>query len=153
MTARSAGALVKAIVDKTMKDHHRMVCQKCGDDASPDTDYCKKCERSTLRKRKAYPCSQNTCSHVLSGNLAVARLIETGTHISKTKGYVDLPGEDPDLLRLVATRIRSFAANAGKAASAFHRVADTAEQHARRGWLHQLAECALDVDEEGLGEE
>jgi len=153
MTARSAQALVKAVVDKTMKAHHEMVCQKCGHEASPVSDWCKKCERTTLRKRKSYGCSQNTCTHVESGNLAVARFIESGTHISKTKGYVDLPGEDPKLLRLTAERIRSFAATAGKAASAFHRVADTAEIHARRGWLHQLAECALDVDEEELGEE
>lgn len=153
MTARSAQALVKAVVDKTMKAHHEMVCQSCSHEASPDTDYCKNCERTTLRKRKSFACSQNTCNHVESGNLAVARFIESGTHISKTKGYVDLPGKDPDLLRLTAVRVRSFAAAAGKAASAFHRVADTAEKHARRGWLHQLAECALDVDVEELGEE
>jgi hypothetical protein len=153
MTARSAEAIVKAAVDKTMKEHFGMVCSKCALAATPDSNYCKSCEQVTKKKRKSRLCISNACTHVTSRNLDVARLVEAGTHISKTKGYIDLPGDDPELLRLTATRLRSFAETAGKAASAFHRVATVAENHARRGWLHQLAECALDVDEDHLGEE
>ncbi len=130
-----------------------MICNKCTRPAATDTNYCSKCEETTPKRRKTYQCERGTCPHIESGNLAVARFIESGTHISKTKGYIDLPGEDPKLLRLTAERLRSFAPTAGKAASAFLRVADVAENHARRGWLHQLAECALDVDMENLGEE
>jgi len=153
MTRRSAEVIYEAMVDRTMKDHFAMVCRGCDTRAAEDTTYCKKCEQVTQKIWKNPGCKINQCSHIEKRTLDMARLMEVGTRISKTKGYIDIPGDDPELLRLLAERLRDYAVKAGKAASAFLRVAETAELHARRGWLHQLAECALDVDEEHLGEE
>ena len=149
MTARSAQAIVETIVDRTFDDHFAMVCGQC---SKPSKEkFCRHCEMITERKWKARSCQIGKCTHVESRNLDCARLIEAGAHIAKTKGYIDLPPDDPELLRLLAARIRSFVGTAGKAASAFARVADAAERHARRGWLHQLAECALDHFRDDLG--
>ena len=153
MTVRSAEAFVAKLVDLTFDAHFQTCCVKCREITKKDTLHCKSCGEDTKKRRKDYQCEQGTCPHVEKRTLDCARLVESGMKISKTKAYIDIPGEDPELLRVFGERVRSFAGKAGKAASAFLRVAETAEQHARRGWLHQLAECGLDVDQEHLGEQ
>ena len=151
MTANSARMIVDLLADRTFQSHFAMECVRCGSGPQPaDNEYCESCERETDWSQ-VYECSRRSCAHVSQRTLEIAQLIENGAHISKTKAYIDLPGDQPDLLRLLAERLRSFGKRAGKSKNAFYRLADDAEHHARRGWLHQLAECALDINEEALG--
>lgn len=111
MTARTAEVLKNRLVDLTF-DHHYMQCD-----------------------------SEADCIHILSGSLAVARMLESAIHIGKKRARVDLP-DAPETIRLLVKRLRLFAPNVAWAGKAFERIADEAEAWAARGPLERLAEVS-----------
>ena len=91
-------------------------------------------------------CRKDECRHVKSGNLAVARLIESRLQVSSHRAHIDIP-DDPQLAQSLARRLRDFSASAAWARTALICIADTADAWARRSNLERLAEAGLELDE------
>jgi len=130
LTAKTATLIREKLVDKTFNDHYK----KCvGKEFEPD------------------------CSHLESGSLFVARLVEAGINIGKKRATLDLTcphsTNDPDghtqTLLAFVWRLRQFSLKMKKQTrTACFRVAEIAEDYAKRNAMEVLAEAVVDVDRE-----
>lgn len=124
ITPKTAEKMVELLVDKTLQDHYKRCFSTTG---APFFD------------------EEVGCHHMESGNLAVARLVESGIKISKKRAYLDIP-DDPEVVKHLSDRLESFARRAKTAQSAFLRVAEVAHKWAHRSPLERLAEAGLELD-------
>jgi hypothetical protein len=131
LTAKTAELIREGLVDKTFKDH--FVKKKCALDMA----------------------GMAVCRHERSGSLMVARLVESGIHVGKKRGYLDIQcpyaTNDPDdyiaILDVMVQRIRSFAEVAKKQTRvAMERAANEIDHYAHRNAMEVLAEAVVDVD-------
>jgi hypothetical protein len=118
------------VVDKTLKDHYK----KCVPHLHFPEDI--------------------VCSHVGSGNLDVARAVESGIKVGKKRATLDLqcPYSLPDptrqiiLLKMIAMRISNFSKIGGlsmQVRKACERVVSEIYDYAHRNAMEVLAESAL----------
>lgn len=124
LTANVAKAIREYVVDTTFGDHQR----KCWDD--PD------------------------CRHHESGNLAVARLVESQITVGKKRGRLDIPcpwltqanpEEFIELLDHVVARIKAFADNeTPRTARAMVDAAEKISDYAHRNAMEVIANAAVD---------
>jgi hypothetical protein len=128
ITPKTAEKMVELLVDRTLNDHYG--------------------QREKGSERPGVKCPDpDDCRHVESGSLAVARLIEANITIGKKRARLDIP-DDPEVVKIMAERLRNFAGRAKLAGAAFCRVADVAVAWASRSPLHRLAEAGLELDDE-----
>lgn len=151
LTAKTAEAIRKMIVDVTFDDHYRRVCILCDISFTPKKGYCHKCGGAGDRTRHP-ECEQGTsCIHVKSGSLQVARLIEAGIKVGKKRATLDIPcpysSGDPNeaiiTLLNASGRIILFAASEKKQLRlACERVAGEIKVYANRNAMEVLADAA-----------
>lgn len=128
ITAKTATLIREKLVDKTFNDHYK----KCVNESfDPD------------------------CSHVESGSLFVARLVEAGIKIGKKRATLDLmcpySTNDPEghvqTLLCFSWRLREFSKKMKQQTrAACFRVAEVVENYAKRNAMQVLAETVVDVD-------
>ena len=130
LTAKTATLIREKLVDKTF-NHHYNNC--VGDELEP------------------------ACTHVESGSLFVARLVEAGLKIGKKRATLDLTcpysTNDPEghiqTLHVFCWRLREFAKPMkAQTRTACFRIAEIAENYAERNAMEVLAEAVVDVDRE-----
>lgn len=140
MTRRTAERIIDALVTKTLKDHYKPVDSarryRCWREDGKERDYCPHWE-----------------------TLQVARLIESGMKMSKTKARLDIPdpgffdpndvGIDDDadprtmrrrIILLAADRFLEFASSQGHARKTFESYGNALRHYVNRSALERLAE-------------
>jgi hypothetical protein len=132
MTAKTAAFIVECVVDKTFNDHY----SKCN-------------PTLTVGGRNDY-----VCTHVTSGNLDVARAVESGMKIGKKRATLDLAcpfstnesHKQIKLLKNTAWRVSEFAKMGGvsdQVRNACERIVSEITDYAHRNAMEVIAEAAL----------
>jgi len=140
--------MVACLVDRTFEDHFGMaICYHCRGGIRYNGTQCVVClDRGEIPKCH----NKEICPHAESGNLAVARLVESGMTIGKKRARLDIPDE-PETVKLLAQRLEGFANDDSElkkigAVSVFKKTAEMARKWANRSPLERLAEAGLELD-------